>query len=111
MRIPQALPGGILPIMLNDHYGPRSYVIVGYAQSLKGMLAFIAAPAIGALSDVVGRKHLFLTCVLGTASLVQHATEAWSLGYTRSQPGYIGLQQPVMALLGTALLDRVVVAP
>ena len=67
-----ALPGGILPIMLNDHYGPRSYVIVGYAQSLKGMLAFIAAPAIGALSDVVGRKHLFVTCALGTASLVQH---------------------------------------
>ena len=74
MRIPQALPGGILPIMLNDHYGPRSYVIVGYAQSLKGMLAFIAAPAIGALSDVVGRKHLFLTCVLGTATLAQHVT-------------------------------------
>ena len=63
-----ALPGGILPIMLNDHYGPRSYIIVGYAQSLKGMLAFIGAPIIGALSDVVGRKHLFLTCVLGTAS-------------------------------------------
>ena len=71
---PQALPGGILPIMLNDHYGPHSYVIVGYAQSLKGMLAFIAAPAIGALSDVVGRKHLFLTCVLGTATLAQHVT-------------------------------------
>ena len=63
-----ALPGCILPIMLNDHYGPRSYIIVGYAQSLKGMLAFIGAPIIGALSDVVGRKHLFLTCVLGTAS-------------------------------------------
>ena len=65
--------------MLNDHYGPRSYVIVGYAQSLKGMLAFIAAPAIGALSDVVGRKHLFLTCVLGTATLAQHVTKGCSL--------------------------------
>ena len=63
-----ALPGGILPIMINDHYGPRSYVLVGYAQSLKGMLAFVASPAIGALSDAVGRKYLFLACVLGTAS-------------------------------------------
>ena len=51
-----ALPGGILPIMLNDHYGARSYILVGYATSLKGMLAFIASPAIGALSDAVGRK-------------------------------------------------------
>ena len=63
-----AMPGGILPILINQHYGARSYVLTGYAQSLKGMLAFLAAPALGALSDAVGRKYLFTACVLGTAA-------------------------------------------
>lgn len=63
-----AMPGGVLPIVLNDYYGKRAYLLLGYASTVKGTLAFLASPAIGALSDVLGRKHLFLACIIGTAS-------------------------------------------
>ena len=63
-----ALPGGVLPIVINDAFGKRSYLYLGYAQTCKGVLAFLTSPAIGALSDVIGRKYLFLATILGTAA-------------------------------------------
>ena len=59
------------------------------------LLAFIGAPIIGALSDVVGRKHLFLTCVLGTASpyaalgLGCSATPTGVFNGSVTPPGYL----------------------
>eukprot|EP00965_Chrysotila_dentata_P176669 5834167-Pleurochrysis_carterae.AAC.1 len=38
------------------------------AETVKGLLTFVASPAIGALSDASGRKLLFLACIVGTAS-------------------------------------------
>lgn len=63
-----ALPGGVLPIVINEAFGQRSYLLTGYAQTVKGVLAFLTSPALGSLSDVIGRKYLFLLTVLGTAA-------------------------------------------
>lgn len=63
-----ALPAGVLPIVLNSHYGQRAYLLGGWAATCKGLLAFLTSPALGALSDVIGRKWLFFACVLGTAA-------------------------------------------
>ena len=63
-----SLPAGVLPIVVNDAFGRRSYILVGYAQTCKGILAFLTSPALGAFSDVLGRKGLFLATVLGTAA-------------------------------------------
>ena len=40
----------------------------GSADGARGLLAFLATPALGALSDVLGRKWLFLVTVVGTSS-------------------------------------------
>ena len=58
----------IIPELINDYYGERSYVVYGSADGARGFLAFLATPAFGALSDEVGRKWLFLVTVVGTAS-------------------------------------------
>eukprot|EP00966_Prymnesium_polylepis_P128543 2973107-Prymnesium_polylepis.1 len=63
-----SLPAGVLPIMINEHFGARSYILLGYAQAAKGLLAFLASPALGAISDVVGRKYLFVACVVGSSA-------------------------------------------
>ena len=36
-----SLPGGVLPIVINEAYGRRSYLLVGYCQTTKGILAFL----------------------------------------------------------------------
>ena len=63
-----ALPRSLFPQLLNDAYGGRVYVLYGIAEAFRGALTFLPAPAIGAVSDVVGRKALFITCVVGTAA-------------------------------------------
>ena len=62
-----ALPGGVLPVIITDKFGARSYMLIGYAQTTKGILAFLTSPALGSFSDAVGRKWLFLLTVFGTA--------------------------------------------
>lgn len=39
----------------------------GAAITVKGVLSFATSPALGALSDVFGRKYIFLATILGTA--------------------------------------------
>lgn len=63
-----ALPAGVLPIVINEHFGVQSYIITGYSSAGRGVLAFFTSPALGAISDVVGRKYLFVLCVLGTSA-------------------------------------------
>ena len=62
-----SLPGGVLPVIITDHFGAEAYMLTGYAQTTKGVLAFLTSPALGSCSDAVGRKWLFLLTVLGTA--------------------------------------------
>ena len=63
-----AMPRAVIPQLIDERFGEKAYWLLGVAEATKGALAFLMAPAIGALSDVVGRKWLFVVCVLGTAS-------------------------------------------
>ena len=63
-----AMPSGVLPIMISDHYGARAYLLTSMGQAVRGLLAFLASPAIGALSDLLGRKHLFVICITGSSA-------------------------------------------
>ena len=58
----------IIPELIDEQYGESSYVVYGSADGARGLLAFLATPAFGALSDELGRKWLFLVTVMGTAS-------------------------------------------
>lgn len=56
----------ILPQLLIADFGSSSYVVIGCAEAVKGLLAFWACPAIGKLSDTMGRKPLLLLSIIGT---------------------------------------------
>jgi MFS family permease len=56
----------ILPKMIVDYFGDRSYVAVGVIETFKGCLAFLSCPLFGKLSDRIGRKYCLLASVLGT---------------------------------------------
>lgn len=58
----------ILPHLLVERFGTSSYVVIGGAEAVKGLLAFWACPAIGKLSDVIGRKPLLLLSIVGTTA-------------------------------------------
>ncbi len=58
----------IIPELIDEKYGASSYVVYGSADGARGLLAFLATPAFGALSDELGRKWLFLVTVVGTSS-------------------------------------------
>ena len=58
----------IIPELIDDQYGESSYVVYGSADGARGLLAFLATPAVGALSDELGRKWLFLVTVVGSSS-------------------------------------------
>ena len=51
--------------MLIKQYGNWSYVAVGVMETVKGVLAFLACPVLGKLSDRVGRKPCLLFSVIG----------------------------------------------
>ena len=65
-----ALPRSLMPTLLDDAYGGRAYTLLGVAETVRGILTFLSAPIIGALSDVpyIGRKWLFIVCIIGTAT-------------------------------------------
>lgn len=56
----------ILPRLLIEEFGSYSYIVIGFAEAVKGLLAFWACPAIGKLSDSLGRKPFLLMSVVGT---------------------------------------------
>ena len=58
----------IIPELIDDQYGESSYVVYGSADGARGLLAFLTTPAVGALSDELGRKWLFLVTVVGSSS-------------------------------------------
>jgi MFS transporter, DHA1 family, tetracycline resistance protein len=61
-----SLAKSLLPQMLVDAFGDHTYLVVGVVETIKGLLAFLACPAFGRLSDKVGRKPCLLWTVIGT---------------------------------------------
>lgn len=65
-----ALTRAVLPSLLLKRYGSKTYVIMGSAECLRGLLAFFACPLFGVLSDSYGRRPCLLVTVLGTLAPV-----------------------------------------
>eukprot|EP00934_Nitzschia_sp_Nitz4_P007208 Nitzschia sp. Nitz4//scaffold50_size126154//15349//17238//NITZ4_003670-RA/size126154-processed-gene-0.50-mRNA-1//-1//CDS//3329553653//7198//frame0 len=65
-----ALTRAVLPSMLLQEYGSRTYLVLGFADCIRGLLAFLACPLFGRLSDVFGRKSCLFVTVLGTCAPV-----------------------------------------
>lgn len=61
-----AVTRSLLPGRLNAFFGDRVYVVIGVAETVKGLLAFAACPLFGKLSDVVGRRPCLVVTVFGT---------------------------------------------
>lgn len=56
----------LIPGMIIDAFGNNSYVMIGIIETIKGVLAFVACPLFGKLSDKIGRKYCLLVTVVGT---------------------------------------------
>jgi MFS family permease len=65
-----ALTRAVLPSLLLKRFGSRTYVIMGGAECIRGILAFFACPLFGKLSDVWGRRPCLLITVMGTLAPV-----------------------------------------
>jgi hypothetical protein len=61
-----SLTKSIVPKLLVDTYGSHTYIVVGVMETVKGILAFVSCPAMGKLSDRIGRKPCLLITVIGT---------------------------------------------
>jgi DHA1 family tetracycline resistance protein-like MFS transporter len=72
------LAGSVVQVMIADKFGASSYMLMGLTGTCKGVLSFLTSPALGSLSDHIGRKHLFVLTVLGTSA----PTSALALGAT-----------------------------
>jgi MFS family permease len=77
-----ALTRSVLPSLLLKRYGSRTYIIMGAAECIRGILAFFACPLFGKLSDVWGRRPCLLITVMGTLAPV------CSLAFWRSDGDY-----------------------
>lgn len=60
----------LFPGMIVDAFGKHSYFAIGIMETLKGLLAFVASPLFGRLSDIIGRKYCLLATVIGTTAPV-----------------------------------------
>lgn len=56
----------LFPNLIVETFQDYSYVAVGLAETVKGLLAFIMCPLIGRISDKIGRKYCVLFTMLGT---------------------------------------------
>jgi MFS family permease len=63
-----ALTRAVLPSMLLAEYGSQVYLIMGFADFVRGLLAFVACPLTGKISDIVGRRICLFVTVLGTCA-------------------------------------------
>jgi MFS transporter, DHA1 family, tetracycline resistance protein len=61
-----SLTRAVIPTLLLDTFGDNVYFVMGCAEAVRGMLAFLACPAFGKISDIVGRKICLFVTVLGT---------------------------------------------
>jgi MFS transporter, DHA1 family, tetracycline resistance protein len=65
-----SLTRAVLPSLLLKRYEHRIYLVMGCAECIRGLLAFISCPLFGKLSDHIGRKICLLVTVAGTCAPV-----------------------------------------
>jgi len=65
-----AITRAALPSLIIHTFGGQVYFIMGCAECIRGLLAFISCPLFGKISDIVGRKKCFFVTVLGTCAPV-----------------------------------------
>jgi len=65
-----ALTRAVLPGLLLERFDTNVYLVMGFAECIRGLLAFISCPLFGKLSDVIGRKICLLVTVAGTCAPV-----------------------------------------
>jgi len=61
-----SLTRAVIPSLLIQSFGDNIYFIMGCAECVRGLLAFLSCPAFGKISDIVGRKSCLFVTVLGT---------------------------------------------
>jgi MFS transporter, DHA1 family, tetracycline resistance protein len=62
------LPRAVLPGLLLGKYGNNVYLVMGFADCVRGFLAFVACPFFGKVSDMIGRRMCLFVTVLGTCA-------------------------------------------
>ena len=60
------LTKSVIPTLLLQTFGDNVYFVMGCAECIRGLLAFVACPMFGKISDIVGRKACLFITVLGT---------------------------------------------
>ena len=65
-----AITRAVLPSILLQEYGNHVYIILGLADFVRGIFAFIACPLFGKISDVIGRRVCLFITVFGTCAPV-----------------------------------------
>jgi DHA1 family tetracycline resistance protein-like MFS transporter len=65
-----AITRAILPSIILHSFKDNVYFIMGCAECVKGLLAFLSCPLFGKISDVIGRKACLFVTVLGTCAPV-----------------------------------------
>lgn len=111
-----ALTRAVLPSLLLKRYGSRTYIVMGAAECVRGMLAFFACPLFGKLSDVWGRRPCLLITVMGTLAPVC-SMAFWRMDHTvHSHEGGVvemggGIDESTMNAIkeDTSVLDGTVV--
>lgn len=83
-----ALTRAVLPHLLLQKYDTQVYMVMGVAECVRGLLAFVSCPLFGKLSDVVGRKKCLFVTVLGTcAPVCSLALLSWEPASSRMDDG------------------------
>lgn len=60
----------VIPTLLLQTFSDNVYFVMGCAECIRGLLAFVSCPAFGKISDVLGRKACLFVTVMGTCSPV-----------------------------------------
>uniref|UniRef100_A0A336LUJ4 CSON004941 protein n=1 Tax=Culicoides sonorensis TaxID=179676 RepID=A0A336LUJ4_CULSO len=61
-------PKGYVKMVLNQTFPSHTFLMNGLVMGIKGILSFLSAPLVGALSDVWGRKFFLLITVFFTCA-------------------------------------------
>ena len=100
-----ALTRAVLPSLLLHQYGNRVYLVMGFADFVRGFLAFFACPLFGKISDVIGRRLCLFVTVLGTcAPVCSLAMFSWVEVEVESSTDTVTVSHPLAINLFICLL-------